>query len=444
MRKLLILLMIFISFSLMAQDDRTNSSSEYKKRVLETAEVDFLFSYYTQDGDNAAISGGIGTEKLTDYTPTIVVSIPLNDDDVLTIDAGVSAYSSASSSNLNPFDGKERASPFQASSGASGSDKLLRLNGSFSHSSDDRNKIWSVNAGVSKEYDYLSLGFGGSYTRLFNQKNTEISLRANVFLDKWSALYPIELLAFRNGGVTGDPKEDDSEDEDFFDLNNAIITGNQNYNPSFTKFGNEKRNSYSVGLGLSQIFSENLQGSLSLDFVRQSGLLSSPLQRVNFSDIEDSFVEDFQLADAIEILPDTRFKIAVGGRLNYYINERFIVRSYYRYYTDDWGIRSSTASIEIPIKLSDRFTIYPTYRYYTQSKADYFAPHENHLSTEQFFTSDFDLSGFNSNQYGFGIRYSRLYPKWGFKSIDLKFNQYQRSTGLNASIISIGIKFVLD
>lgn len=99
------------AYSQTAQD----STKVYKKRVLESVEVDFLSSYYTQDGDNAAVSGGIGTEELTDVTGTFVVSIPLNDDDVLTIDAGVSAYTSASSSNVGPFDGGGQADPFQAS-----------------------------------------------------------------------------------------------------------------------------------------------------------------------------------------------------------------------------------------------------------------------------------------------------------------------------------------
>ena len=79
-------------------------NTQYKKRILETTEVDFLTSYYTQDGNNASVTGGIGSEKLTDFTPTVVISVPLNDNDVLTIDAGISAYTSASSSNLNPFD----------------------------------------------------------------------------------------------------------------------------------------------------------------------------------------------------------------------------------------------------------------------------------------------------------------------------------------------------
>ena len=65
------------------------------------------------------------------------------------------------------------------------------------------------------------------------------------------------------------------------------------------------------------------------------------------------------------IAVNTRFKIAAGGRLNYFINENVSVRTFGRYYTDDWGINSVTASIEVPVKLSDKWAVYPSYRYYT-------------------------------------------------------------------------------
>ena len=64
-------------------------NNEYKKRVLETAEIDYVMSYYTQDGSHASVTGGIGTEKLEDITPTFIIALPLNSDDVLTIDAGI-------------------------------------------------------------------------------------------------------------------------------------------------------------------------------------------------------------------------------------------------------------------------------------------------------------------------------------------------------------------
>ena len=390
----------------------------YKKRVLESVEIDLLASYYSQDGDNAAVTGGIGTEELTDLASSIVVSIPLNDDDVLKIDANVSAYTSASSSNVSPFDSGQPADPFVADSGASAND--LWLNGvvSYSHSSDDRNNIWGANVSVSQEYDYASFGFGGNYSYLLNDKNTELSIRANVFLDSWKIIYPFELRPFEDLGYTPLPTD--------------------------------KRNSYALGFGFSQILSKKAKGSISLDLVQQEGLLSTPFQRVFFKDRDAIIIGNgFQLADDIERLPSSRFKIAIGGRLNYYINEMFVLRSYLRYYQDNWGITSYTASIEAPIKLGDFFTLYPSYRYYTQTKADYFYKANDALSTDAFYTSDYDLSNFNAGEFGLGVSYTDIFTKvkllgYGLKSINAKASYYNRSSSLSYFMVSGGIKFVQD
>lgn len=445
MKKLaIVIIMILPVLNVFAQGGEQKPDSVYKNRVLESTEIDILTSYYSQDGDNAAVSGGIGTEKLTDFTPTIVISVPLNEDDVLTLDAGISSYTSASSSNINPFDGDQPADPFQASSGASRADLYTNITGSYSHSSDDRNRIWSAKLSFSNEFDYSSFGFGGSYAWLFNEKNTELSINGNVYLDQWKLLYPIELRSF--AGQAGD---DEDEDEDDDRIPWEKLTGNTPYNPSFTGFNDESRNSYSLGLGFSQILSKRVQGSLSLDMVRQNGLLSTPYHRIYFADKDGSYIENFRLADDVERLPDTRTKVAIGGRLNFFLNEIFTARTYYRYYTDDWGIGSHTASIEIPVKLSGKFTLYPSYRFYQQTAADYFAAYEQHLSTEAYYTSDYDLSKFRSNQYGIGITYTDILTKarlWKFnlKSVDLKFHRYERNSSFKANMVSFGVKFVMD
>lgn len=405
-----------------------NKNQEYVKRVLESTELELLYSYYTQVGDNAAVTGGEGTEELSDMTPTIIVSIPIGDNDVLAVDAGVSAYSSASSSNINPFDGKVRASPWVASSGASKSDVLSYFHPSYMHSSKDRNDIVSVNAAVSSEFDYFSVGFGAGYTRLLNQKNTELSLKGQVYLDSYKPQYPLELR------------------EGFFD---SSIRGNGTYSPSFTEFSIKKRNSYSLSFNFSQIFTKRLQASLSVDAIMQEGLLSTPHQRVYFGDKEDFKLEDFQLADDVERLPFYRFKLPIGARLSYFISERLTFRGYFRYYYDNWGITSHTTNVEIPIKVSDKFTISPLYRYYKQTSSYYFFPKDVALSTERYYTSDYDLSSFNAHQFGLGITYKDIFEKsriWrlGLKSISLRANHYKRSTGLVADIISLGFKFVVD
>ena len=420
--------------------EKDSTEVAYKKRVLESIEVDFLMSYYKQDGIHSAVSGGNGMEDLTNITPTIVVAIPLNDDDVLTVDAGISAYSSASSGNINPFD-SNTPSPWQASSGASAQDVLTSLVLNYSHSSDDRNTIWNGHISGSVEYDYSSIGFGGGVSRLFNGKNSEVSANANVYLDTWKPIYPKELQDFMdyngmNGGI----------------YNQFTVTPGQIssevYNPSNFKFHDSKtRNSFALSLAFSQVVTKKIQGSIFMDVLYQNGLLSTPYQRVYFSDKGNFFINEFQLADDIERLPDTRFKIPIGTRWNFYLSEKFTLRTYYRYYFDDWDISSHTFNIELPYKITDKFTLIPMFRYYKQQKSKYFAPYEQHLSTDEFYTSDYDLSTFNANQYGLGVSYTDIFTnmkiwKFGLKNLDIRFNHYDRNDGLNANIVTFAVKFV--
>ncbi len=469
MKKILIIPLLLISVLGFSQD-KTKDTTAYKKRVLESAEVDFLISYYMQDGDNASVTGGIGSEKLTNVTPTVVVSIPLNDDDVLTVDAGISAYSSASSSNLNPFDVVSSASsvtepitgsPWVESSGASKSDVLLSANVGYSHSSDNRNNIWHANVSVANEYDYGSFGFGGGFTKLFNKKNTEISIKANVYLDNWKPVYPTEIDTYvkENGDLDGgflNGVNILNQNGEVIDKNGQDVWGA--YNTTLVE--DTKRNTYSLSFSFSQIISKNAQFSVFFDVVKQDGWLSNPMQRVYFADRNNYYIGNaasipiytspenkdvFQLADDIERLPDTRFKLPVGMRFNYFINEYVVLRTYYRFYNDDWGVNSHTANLEVPVKLGDKFTLYPSYRFYTQTAANYFAPFEQHTTNEEFYTSDYDLSEFNSSQYSLGIRYTDIFTKFiGLKTIDFSYSYYKRNSGFDANILVLAFKFVVD
>ncbi|SHG22889.1 Protein of unknown function [Flavobacterium segetis] len=452
-----IALVMLISVSVFAQD----KEPVFKRRVLESTEVDFLASYYNQDGAKSAVSGGIGSEKLTDLASNIIVAMPLNDDDVLTVDLGLSAYTSASSSNINPFDSGTNPTPWQASSGASQSDQLVSAVVNYSHSSDSRNFIWNTDLSFSNEYDYTSIGFGGGIASLFNEKNTELSLKVNAYLDQWRPIYPKELDEYATYG-SNFVNQGYLAGRTIYDQNSLVTVA---YAPTaFQTIKSVNRNSFSASLEFSQVLSKKLQVSLFADIVQQQGLLSTPYHRIYFADKANYYIGQpqfintyesvsnagvYKLADDIERLPDSRFKLPLGARLNYYINERFIVRTYYRFYSDNWDIQAHTASIELPIKLSDKFTFFPMYRYYTQTASKYYAPYETHLSTEKFYTSDADLAAFDANQYGFGINYTDIFTatkiwEFGLKNIDLRFNHYERSDNLKANIATIAFKFSMQ
>ena len=473
---------------------QSDSTTVYKKRVLESTEIEFLGSYYKQDGIHSAVGGGIGTEELTDATSNIVISIPLNADDVLTFDAGFSAYTSASSSNINPFqsgnvnnpnnnntgasktfwvnkdddddyaaDAKSTpvGTPWMESTGASRKDVLTAFMVNYSHSSDNRNNIWNADISYSKEYDYASFGFGGGFAHLFNGKNSEISLKASAYLDKWKPIYPTELHEYAKYG-------NDFLNQGYF--NNVAVVNqfgedNTEYKPiKFKEHRETNRDSYSFSVGFSQVVNKKLQVSIFADVLYQEGLLSTPYHRIYFADKGNYYIGQtrdiplyetrsntgvFRLADDVERLPGTRFKIPFGARLNYYFNERFVLRTYYRFYSDDWGISSHTASIELPVKLSEYFTVFPMYRFYTQQASRYFAAFDKHYSYERYYTSDYDLSAFDSHQYGFGASYADLLTKikllhFGLKSVDFRYNHYMRNDKLDADIFSIAIKLIND
>ena len=269
MKKIFLIATIIFNLSIYAQGKDT--TAVFKKRVLENTEVDFLLSYYNQNGIHSAVGGGVGSERLSDIATSIVVALPVNADDVLTFDVGISAYTSASSSNINPLDKADgKPTPWQTSSGASESDQLISLNTNYSHSSDDRNTIWNGNVSFSNEYDYTSVGFGGGISKLFNEKNTELTIKGNVYLDKWRPIYPKELVSNVNStSIQG---------YSIYDQNGTI---SNLYNTSlFTQYSKSNRNSYSLTLSFSQILTKKIQMSVFMDILSQEGLLATPYQRV--------------------------------------------------------------------------------------------------------------------------------------------------------------------
>lgn len=491
MRTIILLYISLLGLHSFSQENDKEKSTEFQKRVLETSELSVLTSFYTQDGVNAAVTGGIGSEQLNDFATNISVSIPIKQNGVFRIDGTISAYTSASSSNLNPWtgassgedddddyddkyqsrdddnynNGQTIGTPWVASSGASRQDVWVNINMGYSHYSKDRSTIYSGNISVASEYDYFSLGGGFGLVKLFNRQNTELGINANVYLDGWRPEYPTEIKTYIENN--GDLNRDFFEGVDILNqsgdiINKLLPNAWQPYQNSL--IDNEQRNTFSASISLSQIISKNTQISIFSDIVYQTGWLANPMQRVYFADRANFYIGNvssipfytdernkdvFQLADDIERLPDRRLKIPIGMRLNQYISENIVFRSYYRYYYDDWGINAHTINGELAIKVGRTVTFYPNYRYYTQTAADYFAPFETHLSSDAFYTSDFDLSKYHATQIGLGVKYTDIFTKshiWklGLKSISIDYNYYNRNTGLKAHIISVGTDFVMD
>jgi hypothetical protein len=81
-------------------------------------------------------------------------------------------------------------------------------------------------------------------------------------------------------------------------------------------------------------------------------------------------------------------------------------------------------------KNTDKFSRYLSCCIYNGTATDYFFSNSEALSTDEFYTSDFDLSPYDANQYGLGINYTDIFTKlhiakFDLKSVNLEYNYYK-------------------
>jgi len=388
-----------ILFSGFAQNT-PKDSSQYKPKKLTFEEANFVSSYYNQTGNNSAVTGGIGTEKLSDLSGSVDVKFFKYDRKLrknnFDFEIGIDHYTSASSDKINPA----------SISSASHSD--TRIYPSLNWTRENETKGTTIGAGISasSEFDYKSLGLNLNFAKKTADKNGEFSARLQGYLDNLKIILPVELR----------PPADQNDDID------------ENSYPT------EKRNSFSGTFSYSQIINQRLQIMFIADLIYQQGYLGLPFHRVYF---DNNVVK-------VENLPDTRLKIPLGFRANYFIGDKVIIRSFYRYYKDDWGLSAHTIDLETPIKITPFFSITPFYRYYNQTAVDYFQPYHTHKAADQYYTSNYDLSKFSSNFFGAGFRVAPPNGVFGSKHVnmlELRYGRYSRSNGLQSNAISLHLKF---
>ena len=410
------------SIMAMAQTDKNSiddKQNEKRKKIKKSeadfkdTEVNFLFNYYEQDGDHSPVTGGRGTEKLENIAPTFVVHIPMDSLSSLDLNFGIDIYSSASTDNIDIFEGNN--------SGASSMDVRSHINAAYNRNLINSGNAYSLMAGFSAEYDVTSFNFGGSYTLNSKDKNRSLSFDALYMNDTWKLLYPYE--------TRNTPKANLKDDT---------------------------RTTMKFGLSYSQVINKRLQALFSMEVVSQSGLLSTPFHRVFFNDASISDSNDvLEKLSHVENLDDNRLKIPISMRWNYYLNDFMRVRTFYRFYTDSWGITAHTASIELPMQITPSLIASPFFRYHTQTAADDFYEFgdASSVQTPEFYSSDYDLSDLNSTKIGLGLQYSpvmgvgnfkspfRKNKQVQFKSIGLRTAYYDRSDGLSAWLVSLDFAF---
>ena len=68
MKRILITGLALLGLLQLSAQNTPKDSSAYKNTKLKIEEINLVSSFYQQDGNNSSVTGGIGTEKLTDIS----------------------------------------------------------------------------------------------------------------------------------------------------------------------------------------------------------------------------------------------------------------------------------------------------------------------------------------------------------------------------------------
>ena len=340
-------------------------------------EIDFLGSYYDQDGDHSPVNGGQGSEELQSVSPVFVVKYTTDSKWLLNGTFGVDNITSASIDSMD-----ENGLVDHVSSASRLDTRAFTQLGASKQMGD---QTWGGSIGFSKEYDYASVSAGLNWSMDFDQKNTTLGLSFNHYADEVT-LYDID-------GIDR---------------------------------GTDDRTTSDLSLSLTRVLSARALLGVELNTSQQSGFLSSPFQEVILDSGEH----------VAERLPDSRSRNAIRLSLNYAFSPKLVQRNYVRFYDDDFGIAAQTLELETHIKLptSRDIWIYPLVRYHTQSAADHYGEPGSFSALDPYFTVDRDLSEFTSTRFGLGMDFKldgRHFRKAGWR-----LSSYERDEGLTSINLS--------
>lgn len=202
---------------------------------------------------------------------------------------------------------------------------------------------------------------------------------------------------FVNGGLQGDLNEKLTQ----FNLGLRYATGeiaatlDHDAAPYITKTAFQKqistvgsqqvlhgdRHDFGLDLGLSQVLDKNSVLQVGVGYTRSGGYLSNPyrVMTVIFVDPTAGTTPSILTGNVQALLeqrPDLRSQWNVSARYAHFMPAQdAALHLGYRYFGDDWHIRSHTLDAEWRQALSTGWTLTPSLRYYSQTAASFYQPY---------------------------------------------------------------------
>jgi hypothetical protein len=197
------------------------------------------------------------------------------------------------------------------------------------------------------------------------------------------------------------------------------------------RYGVVWRSSTNANLALTQLLSPTTVAHINYGVTVQLGELGNTWNAVP---LEDG-------TRGGEKLPSLRHRHAFVGRLAQWLPWNGALKTFYRFYVDDWGILSHTVELELHQRLWAGLSLRANYRAHVQRGADFFttrAPLDARLRT-----ADSDLDSFVAHTFGMMASLDLRLRRVRELHLDFGYERYVRSNDLHANVYTcaLGLRF---
>jgi len=241
---------------------------------------------------------------------------------------------------------------------------------------------------ISMEFDYLAFGGGADIKHDFNQSNTSLLLGINF---EYNRVHPVGNIPTAFG----------------------IMQPAGQLQPRGK--ASISRRVAGLSIGINQILTKQSLLQFKYSYAEASGYLTDPYKILSLIGNPSGRTQNF----LFENRPNERQIQSLYSAYKLFLSGDVLNLSY-RYYWDEWDIRSNTFDIRYRKKLSDNNFIQPHLRYYTQTEADFFTHSlADNQPLPKFASADFRLAEFDA--YTIGIKYGKQTSEKNEHSISIEY-----------------------
>jgi hypothetical protein len=197
-----------------------------------------------------------------------------------------------------------------------------------------------------------------------------------------------------------------------------------------------RQNQYASNVygSLTQTLTKTTIAQVGYELGRINGYQDNPFLRAN--------VEGIMVLGQV---PDTRTRQTFTARVRQALPDETYLEADYRYYFDDWQVRSNALSVGVSHHFGPEWLANVSYRRYDQRGAYFYQPQYSG-PIPQFFTADFRLEPFNSNNYTGKLAFTPANQWWFLPKgagVTFEYERYRADNGFEAAIVSAGLRVPL-